>query len=80
VIVTNTDADNQSHLTGTVGTLAQLQSVDQSILQGTLQGSAAVGDKRNNTELAGSQMTRRRINVFVTSKRSGNRNISKISQ
>jgi hypothetical protein len=61
VIVSNTDADNQSHLTGTVGSLAQ--AIDQSILQGTLQGSAAVGDKQNNTELAGSQMTRRRINV-----------------
>ncbi len=80
VIVTTTDVDNQSHLTGAVGTLAQLQSVDQSILQGTLHGSAAVGDKRNNTELAGSQMTRRRINVFVTSKHSGNRNIWKITQ
>jgi hypothetical protein len=49
----------------------QLSSdVDQSILQGTLQGSAAVGEKRSMGDTAGSQMSRRhRINKVVTSVR-----------
>jgi hypothetical protein len=39
-----------------------------SILQGKLLGSAAVGDKRPNLESSGSQMTRRRITAFITSR------------
>jgi len=38
----------------------------QAVLQGTLQGSTAVGEKRSNAESAGSQMSRRRINAMVT--------------
>jgi hypothetical protein len=78
VLVSNTDIDHQSQLTGNTATNTQ-HGLDQSILQGTLQGSAAVGDKRRNTESAGSLMTRRRINVFITSNRASGRNASKIS-
>jgi hypothetical protein len=56
VLVSNTDIDHQSQLTGNTATNTQ-HGLDQSILQGTLQGSAAVGDKRSNTESAGSLMT-----------------------
>jgi len=39
--------------------------MDNAILQGTLQGSAAVGEKRSNAESAGSQMSRRRIMQMI---------------
>jgi hypothetical protein len=48
----------------------QLGSMEPSILQGALNGSAAVGNKRANTDSAGSFMSRRRINTCVTSNRS----------
>jgi hypothetical protein len=40
--------------------------MDQAVLQGTLQGSTTVGEKRSNAESAGSQISRRRINALVT--------------
>jgi len=43
--------------------------MEPSILQGTLNGSAAVGDKRPNTDSAGSFMPRRRTSTCVTSQR-----------
>ncbi len=67
-----TDHDAQTALTG-----ATAQVLDQSILQGALQGSAAVGDKCHNTDSAGSFMTRRCINAIATSSRMSHvRNIS----
>jgi len=48
-------------------------NMDNAMLQGTLQGSAAVSEKRINTEAAGSQMSRRRINKVVTSSRTSQR-------
>jgi len=58
------------------------QDLDQSILQGTLQGSAAVGEKRSMADTAGSQMSRRhRINKVVTSGRKIKmHNISQVQQ
>jgi hypothetical protein len=41
--------------------------MEQSVLQGTMQGSAAASDKRPNTDSAGSQMSRRRLNKIVSS-------------
>jgi hypothetical protein len=43
--------------------------MDQAILHGALQGSAAVGEKRSNTDTAGSQMSRRRTIAIYTSNR-----------
>jgi hypothetical protein len=44
------------------------QDVDQSILQGTLHGCAAVGEKRSMADTAGSHMSRQhRINKVITS-------------
>jgi len=60
--------------------LSGTQQMEQAILQGALQGSAAVGEKRNNTESAGSQMSRHRLNVLSSSARMTHaRNISKMS-
>jgi hypothetical protein len=54
--------------------------VDQSILQGTLQGSAASGDKRQNlTSDAGSQMSRKRLASLKSSTRNNIRNISGVT-
>jgi len=69
--------DSQSQLTGYVTNaptntvISQVQSgnMDNSILQGTLAGSAAVGDKRPNTDSAGSFMSRRRIKTCITTGR-----------
>jgi hypothetical protein len=55
VVITNTETDNQSQLTGTIGTMTQCNALEQSILQGTIQGSAVIGNKRSNTDSAGSQ-------------------------
>jgi hypothetical protein len=47
-----------------------VNEVDQSVLQRTINGSAAVGEKRSMADTAGSQMSRRhRINKLVTSAR-----------
>jgi hypothetical protein len=51
-------------------------NMDNAMLQGTLQGSAAVSEKSTNTEASGSQMSRRRINKVVTSNRTSQRNVS----
>ncbi len=73
--------DSQSQLTGFVTNMntntniSSLQgqnhanSMEPSVLQGTLNGSAAVGDKRPNTDAAGSFMSRRRTSVCTTSER-----------
>jgi hypothetical protein len=71
------DPDNHSQITGFItntpskANVSQIQAstVDNSILQGTLSGSAAVGDKRPNTDSAGSFMLQRRINTCVTTSR-----------
>jgi len=78
VVVQPPDFDSQSQLTGYVtnanANISNLQahggnSMEPSILQGTLNGSAAVGDKRPNTDSAGSFMSRRRTSICVTSDR-----------
>jgi hypothetical protein len=47
-----------------------VNEVDQSVLQRTINGSAAVGEKRSMADTAGSQMSRQhRINKLVTSAR-----------
>ncbi len=70
--------DEPSAITG----LTMAQDLDQSILQGTLQGSSAVGEKRSMADTAGSQMSRRhRINKVVTSCRTTKmHNISQVQQ
>jgi hypothetical protein len=45
VLISTPDADHQSQLTGATGTVAHQNAIEQSILQGTIQGSAAIGDK-----------------------------------
>jgi hypothetical protein len=68
--------------TSTVGPSGASAMIDQAILQGALQGTAAVGKKRGNTESAGSQMSRRRINALLSSKRTYipiNRNVSRVT-
>jgi hypothetical protein len=59
---------------------SQAQNMDHALLQGALNGSAAVGDKRSNADSAGSQMSRRRVNAIQTSGRlrSNDRNTSKV--
>jgi hypothetical protein len=52
--------------------------MDHALLQGTLQGSAAVGDKRPNTDSAGSYMSRRRTSKMVSSVRSEQHTISQV--
>ena len=82
-VIITPDQDNQSILTTTVaqGTSAPVSNMEQSILQGTLQGSAAVGEKRSNTDSASSFMSRRRINACITScRRQAVRNVSQTSQ
>jgi hypothetical protein len=78
VVVQQPDVDAQSQITGFVSNavtansnISQVQSgnMDASILQGTLGGSAAIRDKRANTDSAGSFMSRRRINTCITSHR-----------
>ena len=54
--------------------------MDASILQGALGGSAAVGDKRPNTDSAGSFMSRRRINTCITTTRTRSRIISQVQK
>jgi hypothetical protein len=73
--------DAQTILTGpTAYTGATTQIVEQFILKGALQGSAAVGYKHSNTDAAGPHMSRRHINAMVTSfHRSNVRNISQAS-
>jgi predicted metallo-beta-lactamase superfamily hydrolase len=51
--------------------------MDQAILHGALEGSAAIGEKRSNTDNAGSQMSRRRTSAINTSNRVKDRNISR---
>ena len=77
VLQSTPEAGNQSQLTGfvtnpnvNVSTLhAHSLGLEPSILQGTLNGSAAIGDKRPNTDSAGSFMSRRRTSTCVTSDR-----------
>jgi hypothetical protein len=52
-----------------VSNLQTQSGMEPSTLQGTLNGSAAVGDKRPNTDSAGSFMSRRRTSTCVTSQR-----------
>jgi hypothetical protein len=54
--------------------------MDNSILQGTLTELAAVGDKRPNTDSAGSYMSRRRINTCITTQRSKSRSVSQVKK
>ncbi len=55
-------------------------NMDNAVLQGVLQGSAAIGEKRSNSESAGSQMSRRRVNALVTTNRTSHPwNISRIA-
>jgi hypothetical protein len=79
VIVQQPDIDAQSQITGFVSNevttnsnISQVQSGNMvaSLLQGTLGGSAAIGDKRQNTDTAGSFMSRHHINTCITSSRS----------
>jgi len=75
VIQQQPELDNHSQITGFMTqnqiNVSQLQTdaMDNSILQGTLSASTAVGDKRLNTNSAGSFMSRRRINTCVTTPR-----------
>jgi hypothetical protein len=63
----------------TIGATTINSNMDNAVLQGALQGSATVSEKRANTEAAGSQMSRRRINKVVSSMRSNHRNVSKVT-
>jgi len=56
----------------------QAAAMDNSMLQGALSGSAAVSDKRPNTDSAGSFMSTRRINTCVNSQRT--RNVSHLKK
>jgi hypothetical protein len=49
------DIDDANSTVGPSG--ASVAAVEQAILQGTLQGTSAIGEKRNNTDTAGSQMS-----------------------
>jgi hypothetical protein len=60
-----TTTDGQSTIVASVA--SNTQQMKQAILQGTLQGSAAIGEKRNNTESASSQMSRQRMNAVSSS-------------
>jgi ribosomal protein L15 len=81
------NSQNQSRTIATTNTNLQSSAasansnaqMEEAILQGALQGSAAVGEKRANTDSAGSQMSRRRINAISTSQRKRiDRNVSKM--
>ncbi len=74
--VTATAADGQSTIAA-LSTGDNTAQMDQAILHGALQGSAAVGEKRSNTDTAGSQMSRRRTSAIYTSNRVKDRNISR---
>jgi len=74
MLATSAEADPLATDTTTINT-----NMDHAVLQGALQGSAAVSEKRANTEAAGSQMSRRRINKVVSSVRLQHRNISKMT-
>jgi len=74
IAAVSAEADNT-----TIGATTIQSNMDNAVLQGALQGSAAVSEKRTNTETAGSQMSRRRINKVVSSIRSKQRNVSKMS-
>ena len=67
---------DQSDQTQTQG--GNTMGMDRALLQGTLQGSAAVGDKCPNTDSAGSYMSRRRTSKMVSSVRSEQRNVSQV--
>jgi hypothetical protein len=56
------------------------QNIDQAVLQGALQGTMAVGEKRPNADSAGSQMSKRCIGTITTSLRSiNNRVLSRVA-
>jgi hypothetical protein len=66
----STSQDDPSAITQPTMHPGNMQELDQSILQGTIQGSTAIGDKRSMANNAGSQMSRRhRVNKVVTSNR-----------
>jgi hypothetical protein len=66
----NLSAANTASEEAAAITQSTMQDVDQSILQGTLQGSVAIGEKRWMADTAGSQMPRRhRLNKVITSDR-----------
>jgi hypothetical protein len=48
------------------GSASAGQNIDQAVLQGALQGSMAVGEKRPNADSARSQMSRRRVGAITT--------------
>jgi hypothetical protein len=73
VSTVETDVDNT-----TIGSTIQT-NMDNAVLQGALQGSAAIAEKITNTEAAGSQMSRRRMNKVVISSRSNQRNVSTLT-
>jgi len=50
-----------------IGADGASQNMDQTILQGALQGSAAVGEKWSNADSAGSQMSQRWLNAIQSS-------------
>jgi hypothetical protein len=52
--------------------------MDRALLHGTLQGSAAIGDKRPNTDSAGSYMSRRQTSKMVSSVRSERRTVLQV--
>ena len=63
-----------------IGSASTGQNIDQAVLQGALQGSMAVGEKRPNADSAGSQMSRRHVGAITTSLRSiNNRVISRVA-
>jgi hypothetical protein len=69
--VAATATDGQSTIAASVSSNTNNVQIEQAILQGTLQGSAAVGEKHSNTDSAGLQMSRRRVNAITSSPRVG---------
>jgi hypothetical protein len=74
IAAVSAEADN-----ATIGATMIQSNMDNAVLQGALQGSAAVSEKRTNTETAGLQLSRRRMNKVVSSLRSKQPNVSKMS-
>lgn len=73
VMVSNSDQDAASAIT------SPHTMMEPSILQGTIQGSATMGNKCPNTDSVGSQLTQKWLDVLTSSKRSTMRNISRIT-
>jgi hypothetical protein len=58
--------------------VSAIRNMDQAIFQGTLQGSAAVGEKRPNTDSAGSYMSRQWTSKMASSARCKQHTISQV--